>query len=62
MAGVVKRLMSVPEAAVYLGVGQRTLWQRIKEGHLPAVRLGRRTLIDQQDLDHLITHMKEKKW
>lgn len=46
-----KRLYTIPEAAEYLG---RTPWairEMIWKGKLPAVRDGRRVLLDIQDLD-----------
>jgi excisionase family DNA binding protein len=49
-----KRLYSVVEAGEYLG---RTAWairEMIWKGKLPAVRDGRRILLDINDLDHWI--------
>ena len=49
-----KRLYSVPEAGEYLG---RTSWairEMIWQGKLPAVRDGRRILLDVEDLDRWI--------
>ncbi len=52
-----KRLLSVREAAQYLGVSHRTLWTWAQQGRIPHHRLGRRVLFDQLQLDALI---KEK--
>lgn len=38
--------LSVPEAAAYLRVSQRTIWRRIRSGQLPASRLGRRVRVE----------------
>ena len=49
-----KRLYAIPEAAEYLG---RTPWairEMIWKGKLPAVRDGRRILLDINDLDYWI--------
>lgn len=49
-----KRLYSIPEAGEYLG---RTPWairEMIWKGKLPAVRDGRRILLDIHDLDRFI--------
>jgi excisionase family DNA binding protein len=49
-----KRLYSIPEAGEYLG---RTPWavrEMIWRGKLPAVRDGRRILLDVEDLDRWI--------
>lgn len=37
--------LPVPQAAAYLGVSQRTVWRRIREGRLGSVRDGRRVLV-----------------
>ena len=48
-----RRLMTVPEAAAYMHLSKRYIYEMIKQGRLPAVRLGRRqgTRIDRQSLD-----------
>ncbi len=44
--------LSVPEAARRLGVGQTTVWiALIREGKLPVVRIGRRTLVSVRALE-----------
>ena len=53
-----KRLYSIKEAAEYLALSTWTVRELIWQGVLPHVRLGRRILIDIQDLDALITHHK----
>ena len=58
MTSGTRRLLSVPEAADYLG---RTVWAvrgLIDNGKLPAVRLDRRVQIDRLDLDRLIERCK----
>jgi len=42
---------SVPEALAKLGIGRDKLYKLIREGRLPARKLGRRTLILAPDLD-----------
>jgi excisionase family DNA binding protein len=49
-----KRLYSIPEAGQYLG---RTVWairEMVWRGKLPAVRDGRRVLLDVKDLDQWV--------
>jgi excisionase family DNA binding protein len=49
-----KRLYAIPEAAEYMG---RTPWairEMVWKGKLPAVRDGRRILLDVEDLDRWI--------
>jgi excisionase family DNA binding protein len=43
--------LSVTEVLVKTGVGRDTLYRLIREGALPARKLGKRTLILQADLD-----------
>lgn len=43
-------LLNVRQAAELLGVGERTLVRLLASGELPRVKIGRRTLIDPQDL------------
>lgn len=57
-ASIGKRLLSVPEAAEYLG---RTAWGirgLIDNGKIPVVRFDRRVQIDRHDLDLLIERSK----
>lgn len=53
-----KRLMSVEESATYLGLGKREIFVMIAAAELPAVKRGRRTMIDIQDLDNWIVRNK----
>ena len=53
-----KRLYSIPEAAVYLG---RTVWgvrEMIWAGKIPIVRDGRRILLDILDMERWIEQSK----
>src|SRR5690242_9367974 len=52
------RLLTLPEAAHYLGC---TLWsvrELIWKGHLPYMRFGKRFQVDRQDLDELVDREK----
>lgn len=44
-------LLSVPEAARYLGVGRRVVYSLIERGDLPVLRTRGRTLIKKENLD-----------
>lgn len=55
-----QRLLPAREAASYLGIGERKLWELGNCGELPTVRIGRRVLYDVRDLDHFITSRKRK--
>ncbi len=59
LASVPPRLLSVEQAAAYLGVSRRVIWGLLESGELHRVRIPlghrdvRRTLIDVKDLDRL---------
>ncbi len=50
-----QRLLSIEQAAAYLGISPRSVRSYIKEGHLQVVRLGRRVLLDRERLDEWIS-------
>lgn len=45
-----KLALSVREARKLLGIGQATIYRAINEGKIPAVKLGKRTLIPMKGL------------
>jgi excisionase family DNA binding protein len=56
-----KPLLTINEAARYLGVGRTTLYQLIKGGELQTVKLVQgRTQFLKQDLDNFIESKKSK--
>ncbi|ATE67109.1 DNA-binding protein [Rhizorhabdus dicambivorans] len=46
---------SIDEVAKATGLGRTTLYAIIKQGRLPVVKLGKRTLIRSDDLEQLLT-------
>jgi excisionase family DNA binding protein len=44
-------LLSVPEAAKYLGVGRKMVYELIERGEIAAVRTGGSTRIEKKSLD-----------
>ncbi len=48
---VTSALLTVPEAARYLGVGRKKVYQLIEYGEVKAVKLGRSVQIDKESLD-----------
>jgi excisionase family DNA binding protein len=58
--GIIRpRLLSVPEAARYLGgISVWTVRALAWRGEIPEVRIGRRLLFDVQDLDSLVERSK----
>ena len=53
-----KRLLSVEEAAQYLGVQKRTIRSWASQEKIPSVHIGRRLLFDQEELDRMIEACK----
>ncbi len=49
-----KRLISVEDAARYLGVKKSTIYSWAWRRKIPSVKIGRRLLFDQEDLDRMI--------
>lgn len=52
------RLLSLEEAAIYLGVSKWTLRDLIFRGDLPHLKIKRRVLVDRADLDAYISRAK----
>jgi len=58
-----KKLLSFREAAQFLGVSLQTLRQWKSRGLVPHVRLGRRCLLRQVDLEKMIARgLQPAKW
>ena len=54
LSDAVKRLLSVEEAAKYLGVQKGTIHSWASQKKIPSVHIGRRLLFNQEDLDRVI--------
>ena len=52
------RLKSSKDAAAYLAISERKLWDLSSKNIIPTVRLGRAVRYDQQDLDTFIARAK----
>jgi excisionase family DNA binding protein len=50
-------LLDVPEATRLLGVSRSSLFELLRTGQLPAVKLGRRTLIRSSELRRFIANL-----
>jgi excisionase family DNA binding protein len=50
---VTSALLTVPEAAKYLGVGRKKTYELIEWGELKAVKLGRSVQVERDSLDRL---------
>jgi excisionase family DNA binding protein len=53
-----RRLLSIEEGAVYLSLSKREIYNMIATSELPAVKHGRRTLLDIQNLNEWIERAK----
>lgn len=48
------KLVSINDAARMLGIGRSTLYLILKDGQLPARKLGKRTLILRSDIESFV--------
>jgi len=55
-----KRLIGVEETAKYLGVQKSTIYSWAWRRKIPSVKMGRRLLFDQEDLDRMIEAGKRR--
>ncbi len=53
-----RRLLSVKDAAAYLGISQWTMRGLGWNGEIPEVKIGRRRLFDRRDLDAFVERSK----
>ena len=53
------RLIKLKDAAAYLAISERKLWDLSKSNIIPVVRLGRAVRYDKADLDNFIMRAKE---
>lgn len=51
---VTSALVTISEAAQYLGVSRRKIYELIEWGELKAVKLGRSTQVERESLDRFI--------
>ena len=56
----VKRLYTLPEAAIYLGRSTWSVRRLVWAGELPTVRAGGRVHFDVRDMDEFIERNKER--
>ncbi len=54
-----QRMFSITETAEWLGVSERFVYALIARGDLESFKLGRRRLIDRQDLERFIDDRRE---
>jgi excisionase family DNA binding protein len=49
-----RRLASMPAVAEALGVSPKTVWRLLRDGKMPCVRMGGRTMIAVSDVDAFV--------
>lgn len=52
------KLMTSRDAAKYLCISERKLWDMLKNNEIPSVRFGRAVRVDRSDLDSFIQKAK----
>ena len=52
-------LHTIPDAAETLGIGRSTLYNLISSGQITAVKIGRRTLVAQDELERYVRSLTE---
>jgi excisionase family DNA binding protein len=55
-----KEFLSIAEACALLGLSRRTAFRLMQSGRIPAVKLGRRTVIKRASLDALFAETAQK--
>ena len=58
--GLARRLLTLHDAAMILGLSVASIRRLIASGDLPALRLTRRLLVDVQDVERLIETLKAR--
>jgi len=49
-----KQYITIPELAKLLGVSRITIYNRVKKGEIPATRIGRTYIIDDQTIKDIL--------
>lgn len=65
MEGLVKRdklTLSVPEAAKLIGVSASKMYEIVRIQGFPAIRVGKRVLVNAKKLEAWLDEMTEKGW
>tara|TARA_Y100000310_G_scaffold145014_1_gene144370 strand:- start:52 stop:282 length:231 start_codon:yes stop_codon:yes gene_type:complete len=53
-----KRYVSVKEFSLYTSLAESTLYEWSGTGRIPSIKMGRRVLIDLEDMDKIMASMK----
>lgn len=56
-----RKLSSVPEACRRLGIGRTKVYELIGSGQIKALKIGKRTLVEDDELDRVIAGLPAAK-
>ena len=56
-----KKALSINEACAVIGIGRTSLYREIGNGNLPALKIGKRTIILQTAIDDFIAKLENYK-
>ncbi|MBT6225190.1 MAG: helix-turn-helix domain-containing protein [Candidatus Scalindua sp.] len=56
--GYTKRYVSIKEVSAYTSLAENTLYEWAGQGKIPSIKIGRRVLIDLEDIDRLMSSFK----
>jgi excisionase family DNA binding protein len=56
-----KEIMNLKEVARYLGLNERTVYNLVKRGEIPASKIGRQWRVKKDNLDGMFKNKKETK-
>jgi len=58
---VIKEIMNLREVAEYLGLNERTVYNLVKKGEIPAIRIGKQWRIKKENIDMMFKRNDKKK-
>jgi excisionase family DNA binding protein len=50
-----RKTLTVPEAAIELGIDRKSAYDAVHRGEIPTIRIGRRLLVPRNALDRLLS-------
>lgn len=58
---VIKEIMNLKEVAKYLGLNERTVYNLVRQGEIPATKIGRQWRVKKDNLDEMFKNKVETK-
>ena len=56
-----KEIMNLKDVAQYLGLNERTVYNLVRRGEIPATKIGRQWRVKKDNLDEMFKNKKETK-